>query len=455
MTTKTLDPSGVRPDASFRFARRTAFSVKDSTVAIIGLGYVGLPLAIRAASQGLTVIGFDIDASKVDAIQDGSVSYVTDEDREALKNAANLTPTTDEKRLLEADVFIVCVPTPVFDTYLPDLGPLKSATRIVGRNLRRGNLVVIESTVNPGACEEVVLPILEKESGLKLERDFYLAHCPERINPGDANWNVRTIPRVVGGAGPESLARAKTLYEYLIDAPILALPTLKEAEAVKMVENAFRDINIAFVNELAMSFDRAGIDLINVIRGASTKPFAFMPHFPGAGVGGHCIPVDPYYLIRYGAENGFMHRFLITARSINNRMPAYTVSQLSKALRRRRKQLSRSTVALLGISYKKDVGDVRESPAEAIRDILQKRGVVVRIYDPHVPGESTVSSLEEALQDADAALIATDHSAFKELTPFHFMRAGVDVVVDGRNCLRMEDFAESGVHYTGIGRANV
>lgn len=429
-------------------------TIDTANIAVIGLGYVGLPLAIRATQQGFPVIGFDIDKEKIDAINRYEVSYVTPMENEALRSAHAFIATTSVTKLKEADVFIVCVPTPV-NGYEPDLKPLQSACRTVGAALKAGNLVIIESTVNPGACEEVVLPILEKASGLKVERDFYLAHCPERINPGDEKWNVGSIPRVIGGAGPESLRRAISLYANIVDAPLSPLATLKEAEAVKMVENAFRDVNIAFVNELAMSFDRAGIDLVNVIRGASTKPFAFMPHFPGAGVGGHCIPVDPYYLIRYGEKNGFLHRFLITARSINDKMPHYTVNLLSKALRRRRKQLSRSTIALLGIAYKRDIPDMRESPAEIIRDTLKKRGATVRVYDPYVPEHSTVDSLEDALQDADAALIATDHSEFRILTPFHFMRSGVDIVIDGRNCLSKEDFAQSGVHYSGIGRASV
>lgn len=443
------------PDASPTASSISPDRISNPTIAVIGLGYVGLPLAIRAASCGFRVIGFDIDTKKVAAINEGAVAYVTPEEQSVLQKSTKLTATTDVSTLSEADVFIVCVPTPVSDEYLPDLGPLEGACATVGSALRRGNLVIIESTVNPGACEEVVLPILETTSGLRVEKDFYLAHCPERINPGDAVWNVASIPRVIGGAGPESLRRAQSLYAEIIDADIIPLPSLKEAEAVKMVENAFRDINIAFVNELAMSFDKAGIDLISVIKGASSKPFAFMPHFPGAGVGGHCIPVDPYYLIRYGADNGFMHKFLIAARSINNRMPLYTVGLLSKALRRRRKQLAGSVIALLGIAYKRDIGDMRESPAEVILEVLESRGAVVRVFDPHVPTHSTVDSLEEALMDADGAIIATDHREFRSLTPFHFMRSGVDIVVDGRNCLSKNDFAESGVHYSGIGRAGI
>lgn len=440
-------------------ASRAAQSLPQTThrIAIIGLGYVGLPLAIRAAEKYST-IGFDVDTEKIQAINARDIAFITDDERSSLKKIT-LTATNDVEELRSANVYIICVPTPVSDTHEPDLEPLKSAARTVARVLKKNDLVVIESTVNPGVCEEVVLPILEGRSSrtpakaLTVERDFYLAHCPERINPGDSHWNVRTIPRVIGGAGPESLKRALELYTQLIEAPLTPMHSLKEAEAVKMVENAFRDVNIAFVNELAMAFDRAGIDLVNVINGASSKPFSFMPHFPGAGVGGHCIPVDPYYLIRYGERNGFVHKFLITAREINNRMPHYTVTILSQALRRRRKQLRGATIALLGLAYKKDIGDERESPAHVIRDVVKRRGAKLRIYDPHVPDGSTHHSLKETLQGADAVIIATDHAEFRTLTPYHFMQSGVDVVVDGRNCLRKEDFAMSGIIYSGIGRA--
>lgn len=429
-----------------------AAKTKTETIAVIGLGYVGLPLAIRASEKGFPVVGFDIDAAKVAAVKNASVTYVTPREQKALEAARGFRATDVARDLAEASVFIVCVPTPVNGTHEPDLRPLEGACRTIAAYLKKGDLVVIESTVNPGVCESVVLPLLERR-GLKIEKDFFLAHCPERVNPGDRHWDVRTIPRVIGASGPESLLRATQLYRSIIDGDITPMQTLKEAEAVKMVENAFRDINIAFVNELAMSFDKAGIDLLSVIRGASTKPFAYMPHLPGCGVGGHCIPVDPYYLIRYGHENGFTHKFLMTARSINNRMPGYTVSLLANALRRKRKQLKGANIALLGLSYKRDIADERESPAHEIRRQMEERGAVVRAYDPYVPAGSTHDTLQDALEGADAAVIATDHSEFRSLTPFHFMRGGVDIVIDGRNCLVKDDFAESGIIYSGIGRA--
>lgn len=422
-----------------------------TSVAIIGLGYVGLPLAIHCATRGFKTIGFDIDEVKVAQLERREADFLADEEATLFKKAKDLKLTSHESDLRGVSAYIICVPTPVTRDHTPDLKPIESAARVVGRNLRRGALVVVESTVNPGVCEHVVLPILEKTSRLP-RGDFLFAHCPERINPGDSRWSVRTIPRVLGARDKESLDVALSLYRTIIDAAVLPMGSIKEAEAVKMVENAFRDINIAFVNELAMSFDKAGIDILNVIKGASTKPFGFMAHYPGCGVGGHCIPVDPYYLIRYGKENGFEHRFLITARRINNGMPHYTVRLLEGALRERRKKLKGAKVALLGVSYKADIPDMRGSPAVVIRDVLNRNGAHVRVFDPHVSHESTVRSLDEALDGVDAALIATDHTEFKSLTPQVFERHGVPIVVDGRNCLDKEAFEDSDILYRGIGR---
>lgn len=418
------------------------------TIAVVGLGYVGLPLAILAEERGYRVRGYDTDAAKVAALSKRQAAFLSAE--EAVLLARSRIRVSDDPAILAgADAYIVCVPTPVDEDHMPDLRPLVGASRSVGRGLERGALVVIESTVNPGACETIALPILERESGLVAGSDFFYAHCPERINPGDGAWGVATIPRVIGATDSASLTLATELYRDIIDAEIVPMGSIREAEAVKMVENAFRDVNIAFVNELAMSFAKAGIDIENVIRGASTKPFGFMPHFPGCGVGGHCIPVDPYYLIRYGQENGFEHRFLKTAREINEGMPSYTVSLLEEALAR---PLAGTTIALLGLSYKRDVPDLRESPALVIRDLLAARGVEVRSYDPLLPGESNVPNLEAALRGADAALIATDHSTFSTLGPEVFQTYGVNTIVDGRNCLDRDAFVRKGIAYRGIGR---
>lgn len=421
-----------------------------ASVGIIGLGYVGLPLAIRAATKQFAVVGFDIDEIKVVQLANREADFLSEEESEIFRRTPELTVTARESDLQNLDAYIVCVPTPVHKNRLPDLRPLESACEIVGRAMQPGALVIIESTVSPGVCEEVALPILERTSRLSRD-DFYFAHCPERINPGDPGWSVRTIPRVLGASTPEALERASLLYRTIIDAEILHMGSIKEAEAVKMIENAFRDINIAFINELAISFDRAGIDLTNVIRGASSKPFGFMPFYPGIGVGGHCIPVDPYYLIRYGQRNGFKHTFLITARRINSDMPLYTVHVLERALREKKKKISNSTIALLGLAYKRDVPDERESPAHVIRDILVRKGANVRAFDPYISPAGPYW-LKELLEGTDAAIIATDHSVFRALTPLHFEAHSVDVVIDGRNCLDKEAFRKSNILYKGIGQ---
>jgi UDP-N-acetyl-D-glucosamine dehydrogenase len=418
------------------------------TIAVVGLGYVGLPLAILAESCGYVVRGYDTDAAKVEALSRRKAPFLSAEEATRLASS-HIRMSTESAVLAGADAFIVCVPTPVDEDHMPDLRPLASAARSVARYLERGALVVIESTVNPGACEAVALPILERGSGLRVSQDFFFAHCPERINPGDPKWTVGTIPRVIGASDATSLAKATALYRDIIDADIVPMGSVREAEAVKMVENAFRDVNIAFVNELAMSFARAGIDITNVIRGASTKPFSFMPHFPGCGVGGHCIPVDPYYLIHYGEKNGFEHRFLKTAREINEGMPSYVLELLEEVLDQ---PLTDVSIALLGLSYKSDVPDLRESPALVIRELLVEKGAQVRSYDPLLPGESNVPTMEAALTGADAALIATDHSAFSTLGPGTFEACGVKAVVDGRNCLDKAAFIAAGIAYRGIGR---
>jgi len=451
MSTQKIRSEQVHVSAPHRHGARGVHErVQPSSIAVLGLGYVGLPLAILAASRGFRVVGFDIDEVKVAQLEAREVNFLDAEEAALFKHTPLLQISANEADLANVNVFIVCVPTPVFDNHLPDLRPLEGACTILGRHLTRGAMVIVESTVSPGVCEEVALPIIERASGLSRE-EFDFAHCPERINPGDARWDVRAIPRVLGASTEAGLARAAELYGALIEGEVVRMRSIREAEAVKMVENAFRDINIAFVNELALGFERAGIDVVNVINAASSKPFGFMPFYPGCGVGGHCIPVDPYYLIRYGKQNGFDHTFLITARRINARMPFHVVSLLERELRAKRKKISGAIIAILGLAYKRDVPDTRESPALVIRDALVKRGAAVRTYDPFVPG-TTASRIEDALSGAHAVVIATDHTEFRSLRPEDLKRHGVDIVIDGRNCLDKEAFLRAGMRYRGIGR---
>ena len=424
---------------------------KTSKIGVVGLGYVGLPLAVLAKRKGYEVIGVDINSEKVDLIKHGQSPFKDKKTNKEL-NQHRISATTDFAKLSEVKIIIVCVPTPVLENHLPDLSYVESASIKIGKNLKPGQLVILESTVNPGVCEEIVLPILEKTSGLKSGQGFYFSYAPERVSPGDKTWTVENIPRVLGGLNADSLSKAKNFYESILDAEIKPMDSLKEAEAVKVVENSFRDVNIAFVNELAKSFDKAGIDVIKVIEGAATKPFSFIPHYPACGVGGHCIPVDPYYLIDYARKNGFNHQLLSLARNINDSMPEYTVDKLLKLLKSREIKIAGSRVAVLGLSYKPNVDDTRESPAFKIIDLLKKQKIKPVVYDPHVNGDKTVGSLDEALKNAVAVVITTGHSEFTKLSPEYFLSRNIEVIVDGYNCLPKKEFLNSGITYQGIGR---
>lgn len=421
------------------------------TVAVVGLGYVGLPLAVRAREKGYDVIGFDTDEKKIALLKKGK-SPIKDEFLEKNILKFPFDATSDPKKLSSADIVLICVPTPVDEMYYPDLTPVISASNLVAKYAQKGVLVVLESTVNPGVSEEVVRPIFEK-AGLIVGQDIYLAHCPERINPGDPKWNVTNIPRVVGSFDKIGLEMAYAFYASIVDGEIRKMKSIREAEAVKIVENSFRDINIAFVNELARSFDVLDIDVKDVILGAATKPFAFMPHFPACGVGGHCIPVDPYYLIERAKRDGFDHKFLKIAREINNSMPSYTVELLQDALNAVKLPLNGTTIGVLGLAYKANVDDLRQSPAFKIIEHLKKHRAKVETYDPHVKDKSTMKSLEAILKKSQALIIATDHQEFKDnLTPALLKKHNIKVIVDGKNCLDKQIFAKSGIIYKGIGR---
>lgn len=421
-------------------------------VAVVGLGYVGLPLAILARSKGHKVVGIDISDRRRELIKTATVPDLEDHYISALKEKELKTSPTFEA-IKDADVAVICVPTPVDHDHNPDLSPVIGACEGIAQYLKKGQLIILESTVHPGTCEEIVIPILEKKSGLKAGKDFGIAHCPERINPGDKYWSVARIPRVIGAIDKESLRKASAFYRSFLDSLVYEMDSLREAEAVKVVENSFRDINIAFVNELAMSFTKLNIDVMNVLEGAATKPFGFMLHNPGVGVGGHCIPVDPYYLIRYAHQNGFSHKFLELARSINERMPEFTVEVAQKALKEEKDiPLRGATVAVLGISYKANISDLRESPSFELIHALKERGAVVRTFDPHSKEESNVQSIDKALKGADVAIIATAHKEFIAISPETFKKHGVSVVIDGRNCLPKDEFVAAKIAYRGIGR---
>ena len=420
-------------------------------VSVLGLGYVGLPLACAIASKTKhEVAGYDTSEAKVQMIRRRECPIDDIRCAEDLQDV-EIKASSDKSVLKGSDFYIVCVPTPVLDDYIPDLNPVKNAVNDIAESLEPGQIVVIESTINPGVCEEIVIPILEDRTGLKAGTDFDVAHCPERINPGDPKYNVYNIPRNIGSTRPEATAKAAAFYRTFIDAEINEMPDLKTTEATKIIENTFRDINIAFVNELARSFDVLGIDILAVIQGASNKPFAFLPHFPGCGVGGHCIPVDPYYLIARAEKSGFDHKFLKLARQINNSMPNYTVDLLMDALNEREKPLKRTKVGILGLSYKANVGDLRESPALKILDILEKKGAEVYSFDPFVQSLSNADSIEDLLEKSYAVIIAADHDKFRNLQADAFKKAGVEIIIDGKNCLDKDDIEKIGIYYKGIG----
>jgi len=425
--------------------------MKKAKVAVVGLGYVGLPLAVLAKRKGYDVLGVDKDPQKVELINKGKMPFEDEEVGKQLKKFP-ITSSTEFEDINECQIVVICVPTPVHENYMPNLEPVKNSSKMVAKNLSDNQLIILESTVNPGVSEEVVIPILEETSGKKSGEDFYFAHCPERINPGDKKWNVENINRVVGANDKKSLSLAADFYKDILTGDVKKMSSLKEAEAVKVVENSFRDINIAFVNELARSFHSLGIDVVNVIDGAATKPFSFMAHYPGCGVGGHCIPVDPYYLIEYAKKSGFDHDFLSLARKINNQMPRFTVDMVIEGLNQQKLAINGSKVAVLGLSYKQNIDDCRESPSFKIIKVLNKTGAKVVSYDPHVLSKSDVKTLDEALKGAKAVLIATCHDEFKKITINKLKANKVKVVVDGRNCLNKKIFKGSGIVYKGVGR---
>ena len=423
------------------------------TISIFGLGYVGLPLACLCAKKKYNVYGVDVDLNKVARINEG-ISPVKDPYLETdIKNLKGLIKATTDGLVAvqDSDIIIVCVPTPVDEVNKPDMQFVESAMRTISQGLKQGQLIILESTVAPGTTERIVKDILE-ESGYMAGVDFYLAHCPERIDPGNKDWHIESIPRVVGAFGSEGARKAKEFYESILDAEVHVLCSLKATEATKIYENAFRDVNIAFVNEMAKSCDVLDIDLIEVLRGASTKPFGFMPFYPGCGVGGHCIPVDPYYLIHSAKENGFNPEFLSLSRDINNKMPEYTIERLMDAFTEIGKNVSESVIAVLGVAYKGGVDDLRESPALKIIPRLEETGASLRIFDPYVPGKSTTGSIDSAVDGSDCVLVLTDHPEFKNLDPAAFKNKGVSIVIDGRNIFDKESVKSSGLIYRGIGR---
>lgn len=412
-----------------KIARRVA------KICVLGLGYVGLPLALRFAEVGFEVWGIDVDETKVEQIKNG-ISYISDVPCEALLRRP-IHASTDSSLLSRADAAIICVPSPLSKTRDPDLSLILTAGRTVAQHLHPGQLVVLESTTFPGTTRELLLPLLE-ESGLKVGRDFFLVYSPERIDPGNKSFNIVNTPRVVAGTTPSCLKLAQRLYAELVG-QVVPVSSTDTAEMVKLLENIFRSVNIALVNEFAIMCHRLGLDVWEVIDAASTKPYGFVPFYPGPGLGGHCIPVDPHYLSWKLKLLAYKARMIEIADEINREMPRFVVEKVMDALNQQRQSLKGSRILLLGVAYKRDSDDVRESPALDLIELLQEKGGEVAYHDPHVPRLSVGSRMlesvpltKESLASCDVVVIVTDHSRFNAGEIVSLSR----LVVDARNLTR-------------------
>jgi UDP-N-acetyl-D-glucosamine dehydrogenase len=418
----------------------------EAKVGIIGLGYVGLPLACAFADRGVAVLGFDVDPAKVARLQRGEsfIGHIPSEVVRRLR-ARGFEATDRFDRLDEPDAILVCVPTPLTDAREPDLSYVVRSARAIAGRLRRGQLVVLESTTYPGTTRDVVVPILEADAdgrGLRVGVDVFVAYSPEREDPGNPDFQAPTIPKVVGGLDPTSLELAAALYETVMKR-VVRVSSCEVAEACKILENTYRAVNIALVNELKVLYDRMGIDVWEVIDAARTKPFGFQAFYPGPGLGGHCIPIDPFYLTWIARKHGQPTRFIELAGEVNTAMPEYVVGKVADALNDRGKPVKGSRVALLGMAYKKDVDDPRESPGFELMDRLLRKGAEVTYNDPHIPElppmrhypHLRMASREltaEYLAAQDCVLVATDHSAYD----WPWIVAQAELVVDTRNATR-------------------
>jgi len=417
---------------------------RQAKVGVVGLGYVGLPLALAFCQAGLTVLGLDVDQRKVDAISAGK-TYLEHIDGSRVAAAVadkRLTATTDYDRLSEVEVIIVAVPTPLTRHREPDMRFVEGTCSEIGKRLRPGQLVILESTTYPGTTDELVRDQLT-QSGLVLGRDYFLAFSPEREDPGNPNFETATIPKVVGGVDEASGKLAQKLYACAIE-NVVPVTSARTAEAVKLTENIFRAVNIALVNELKQVYDAMDIDVWEVLDAAATKPFGFMKFSPGPGLGGHCIPIDPFYLTWKAREYGLSTRFIELAGEINVNMPRYVVDKLQEALNHRGLALNNAKVLLLGVAYKKNVDDSRESPAFPLLDLLRKRGAQVAYHDPHVPSlpktrawshlqpMASLPLTEQTLSDQDAVLIATDHDG----VDYELVKRSAKLIVDSRGVYR-------------------
>jgi UDP-N-acetyl-D-glucosamine dehydrogenase len=439
-----LDQAFTSPHARAFLARVAS---RETVIGIVGMGYVGIPLALAALRSGFRVVGFDIDQQRVDQLNAGksAIKHIPMELIVEAAQAGRFKATTDFELMREADALLIAVPTPLTRHREPDLTYVVKTTEAISKRLRPGHLIVLESTTYPGTTDEVMRPMLEKATGLASGADFFLAFSPEREDPGNPDFGTSTIPKVVGGDGADALAMADALYSQLVvkTVPVSSTAT---AEAVKLTENIFRAVNIALVNELKQVYAAMGIDVWEVIDAAKTKPFGFMPFYPGPGLGGHCIPIDPFYLTWKAREYDITTRFIELAGQINSRMPYIVVNKLVESLdRHSSRSLNGSHVLILGIAYKKNIDDMRESPALKLIELIEKRGAEVSYYDPFIPvipptrehadltGRRSTGFDAATIAGFDAVLIATDHDD----VDYAFLAQHARLIVDTRNaCAR-------------------
>lgn len=414
----------------------------QAQVGVIGLGYVGLPLAVEKGKVGFPVLGFDINPKRVAQVNAGDnyISDVSDEELQDLVSRGVIAATTDFSRLADCDIIIICVPTPLTITRDPDISYIKSSTEQIARYLRPGQLVTLESTTYPGTTQEVILPLLE-EKGLKVGKDFFLAFSPERVDPGNKRFTTKNTSKVVGGVTPACLEISYTLYAQTI-VNVVPVSSPAAAELTKVFENTYRAVNIAMVNELMLLCDRMGLDIWEVVEAAGTKPFGIQTFYPGPGVGGHCIPIDPFYLTWKARQYDFHTRFIELAGEINVEVSYYVINRVIRALNEVNKSLKDAAVFVLGVAYKKDIDDVRESPALKIMELLSKNGAILKYHDPYIPdiephggitfALTSLDMTDEQLKAADCVLILTDHSAID----YERVVQNAKLIIDTRNATK-------------------
>lgn len=432
-------------------------------VCVVGLGRVGLPTAAIFANSGFRVLGVDVDKEVVRGINSGSCRFYDEpglkELVEKVTRSGKLVAGCDVSSCIpKSDLIIMCVPTPVSEAKVPDFSHILKASSEVAKSLKKGALVVVESTVSPGTVEDVIVPLIEKESGMKAAKDFGVASCPERANPGESLSKMHSVPRIIGGIDPRSTEIAAIIYEHALNVPIVSVSNPKTANAVKLTENIFRDVNIALMNEFAILYEKLGIDTIEVINACATK-WNFIPHYPGAGVGGPCLPANAYYIINEGLKVGYIPYLVKMAREINDRMPDHVVTLVTETLNKIGKVVSKSKIAILGVSYKPNVHDLQMTPFKNVFNGLRLMGASVTIYDPVFKGETVfgvtvAQSMEEALKAADCIVIGTSHEEFKKMDLKRAAMICNDPValVDTQHIIAPSKAKENGFSYAGVGR---